>query len=150
MESELAWQYRLALCSAGHIAGSSGKAGQTLASPALEATQDAINRRDAAMRMLITEFAIRLFRTDHQRLPATLDELVPDYLTAVPLDPFNGKALRYKVSETGFDVYSVGLDGIDDDGQFGDMSAIYTAGYDFDLDALYRRSTMPMGGGGQM
>ena len=150
MEAELAWQYRLALCAASHIAGSSEKVGQTLASPALEATEDAINRRDAAMRMLITEFAIRLFRNDHQRLPASLDELVPAYLTNVPLDPFDGQRLRYKVSETGFDVYSVGLDGTDDGGQFGDISAIFTAGYDFDLDALYRNSTMPMGGGGQM
>jgi hypothetical protein len=46
-----------------------------------------------------------------------LADLVPDYLDAVPRDPFSGNDLRYKKLEPGFVVYSVGEDLSDDDGK---------------------------------
>jgi hypothetical protein len=42
-------------------------------------------------------------------LPDTLAELVPAYLTAVPLDPYDGQPVRYKKLPVGYVVYSVGL-----------------------------------------
>ncbi|MGH7222623.1 MAG: hypothetical protein ACRELF_05310, partial [Gemmataceae bacterium] len=52
--------------------------------------------------------AVRLYQAKNQnRLPATLNDLVPRYLTALPIDPFDGKPLRYRVSKgerlAGFD-----------------------------------------------
>ena len=46
-----------------------------------------------------------------------LADLVPRFLAAVPTDPFNGAPLRYKRSEQGFIVYSIGPDGHDDGGR---------------------------------
>jgi hypothetical protein len=54
--------------------------------------------------------AIERWRLAHPgRLPDTLSELVPAYLTAVPLDPFDGQPVRYKKLPVGYVVYSVGL-----------------------------------------
>ena len=57
-----------------------------------------------------------------------LADLVPDYLSEVPQDPFSGKPLLYRRNAKGYVLYSVGLDGRDDGGQpmdqenvFGDM-----------------------------
>lgn len=63
--------------------------------------------------------ALRLYQTDHQgALPGSLSELVPNYLPAVPKDPFdpNGGAIRYLPHSKPPILYSVGLDGIDDHG----------------------------------
>lgn len=52
----------------------------------------------AERRMTAVSLAAQLFRADHGRWPNALDELVPAYLPAVPLDPFtDGKPLGYVV-----------------------------------------------------
>jgi hypothetical protein len=55
-------------------------------------------RSIAQRRMAAAALAVRLYEVDHGRRPATLDELVPDYLDAVPLDLFadDGRAIRYR------------------------------------------------------
>jgi hypothetical protein len=60
--------------------------------------------------------AVERFRRAHQRWPATLTELVPAYLPAVPTDPYSGDPLLYKVFDDGVAVYSVGKNGVDDGG----------------------------------
>jgi len=57
---------------------------------------------------------------------------VPGYLDRVPLDPFTGKPLMYKVEETGIAVYSVGENRVDDGGR-GYLGARYTVGDDCGL-----------------
>ena len=54
------------------------------------------------------------FRLAQGRAPKTLDELVPTYLDAVPIDPFDNQPLRYRLQEKGFVVYSIGDDESDD------------------------------------
>ncbi len=61
--------------------------------------------------------AVQRYRLATGNLPDTLADLVPTYLDTVPKDPFDGRSLRYEKLETGFIVYSVGLDGIDDGGK---------------------------------
>ena len=51
------------------------------------------------------------------RLPGSIDELVPEYLDAVPLDPFDGKPLRLATTDEGIVIYSVGDDSVDDGGR---------------------------------
>lgn len=46
-------------------------------------------------RSMETVFACRRYRAKHGRYPETLDDLVPEFIAAVPLDPFDGKPLRY-------------------------------------------------------
>lgn len=77
-------------------------------------------------RMLLSETAIALERyrlANHNQLPATLQNLVPAYLPAVPDDPFDGKSLRYNRLPKGYLLYSVGEDGVDNGGKEWDADA---------------------------
>jgi hypothetical protein len=71
----------------------------------------------AELRTARTAMAIERYRLAHGTLPADLNALVPKYLGAVPIDPFDGKLLRYKKkAPKGYIVYSVGFDRQDDNG----------------------------------
>jgi len=61
--------------------------------------------------------AVERYRLARGELPARLDDLVPEYLKAVLMDPIDGKQLRYKKLEKGYVVYSIGPDGTDDGGK---------------------------------
>jgi len=71
-------------------------------------------------RLAATALAIRLYAADHEsRLPGKVEELVPNYLPAVPIDPFaaGGKTpLRYIRADPDPRVYSVGHNGVDNGG----------------------------------
>ena len=49
-------------------------------------------------RMQIAKAAVCLYRAEVGSLPLTLDALVPKYLPSVPLDPYDGKPIRYRIS----------------------------------------------------
>ena len=49
-------------------------------------------------RMQTTNAAVCLYRAEVGSLPPSLDVLVPKYLPAVPLDPYDGKPIRYRIS----------------------------------------------------
>ena len=70
----------------------------------------------SAVRAARTALAVERFRLSRGKLPESLQDLVPDYLGSVPLDPFDGKPLRYRVTDHGYIVYSIGADGVDDGG----------------------------------
>ena len=72
----------------------------------------AVARNDAC----ITALAIKRFAHRHKRLPEQLTDLVPRFLANVPVDPFDGRPLRWKKRESELVVYSVGEDGADDGG----------------------------------
>jgi hypothetical protein len=70
----------------------------------------------ARLRLGAAMFAIERFRAAHDdRLPGRLEELVPAYLASVPVDPFDGKPIRYKPSAQGYTLHSIGRDLRDDD-----------------------------------
>lgn len=56
--------------------------------------------RDAAL-------AFERYRIKTGQPPATLEELVPEFLESMPIDPFDGQPLRYRRSEKGYVVYSI-------------------------------------------
>lgn len=61
--------------------------------------------------------AIERFQKSEGRLPDDQEELVPDYLKAAILDPFDGKAMRFKIYGDEYKLYSIGLDGMDNGGR---------------------------------
>jgi hypothetical protein len=71
----------------------------------------------AQLEMAKALLAVERYRLAHGELPETLAALVPDYLPAVPADPFDGAPLRYRRLDRGFLVYSVGEDAKDDGGK---------------------------------
>lgn len=64
-----------------------------------------------------TALAVRLYEIERGNLPNQLEELVPDYLPAIPVDPFSRdqKAFRY-LKAPSLMIYSVGENGTDDGG----------------------------------
>lgn len=79
--------------------------------------------------------ALELFRRQHGRWPEHLNELTPEILQEVPGDPFAAQpqSLVYRSIAGGFDLYSVGPDGIDNGGNFGDQFDWNKPGYDIEL-----------------
>jgi hypothetical protein len=71
----------------------------------------------ARMRAAEAAAAAAAYRADQGRLPPALETLTPDYLEAVPEDPYIGEPLRYVVEGARFYVYAVHLDGEDDSGR---------------------------------
>lgn len=72
------------------------------------------NRHIAAIML-----ALRLYEVDHHgNLPESLSQLVPDYLPAIPRDPYDpaGGPIQYLPHRTPPAIYSVGLNGKDDHG----------------------------------
>lgn len=71
----------------------------------------------AYLRTTIAAIAVERFRVAHGQLPENLNELVPQFISAVPLDPFDGQPLRYHRLTKGYVIYSIGSDGHDDGGR---------------------------------
>jgi len=71
----------------------------------------------ARVRLAATATAVERFRLLHGQSPGELNELVPQYLSAVPSDPFDGQPLRYHRLAKGYVIYSLGRDGHDDGGR---------------------------------
>lgn len=100
----------------------------------------ACDRELAEMRLLRTELAIQAFRATMGRLPNSLDEIVPEYIAEIPIDPMSpmGAALQYRDVDDGYLLYSVGYNGIDDGGVAPEELAYHTG--DLRLDVLYDAS----------
>jgi hypothetical protein len=109
--------------------------------PAVDKVSSACRRKQAQVRCLAAALAAERYRRKHADWPKTLDSLTPDLLAAVPLDPFDGKPLRYRRLADGVAVYSVGPDGVDDNGTF-DRTAPIRPGTDLGFrlwDVKHRR-----------
>jgi hypothetical protein len=85
--------------------------------PAVEKVQGAADRVEQAQRNLYLAFALAAYQRDNGRYPAKLAELTPKYLAKIPDDLFAGKPLIYRLEDEGFLLYSVGPNGIDDNGR---------------------------------
>jgi hypothetical protein len=70
----------------------------------------------ARVRLLICHLALRRFWLSKKHYPQTLEELVPEYLAGVPLDPFADRVLTYKRLPAAYLLYSIGDDRVDDSG----------------------------------
>jgi len=68
-------------------------------------------------RLLTVEIALRCYRVSRARPPARLEDLMTNYLSRVPLDPFSAQPLTYRPQGTNWLLYSLGPDGIDDGGR---------------------------------
>ena len=89
--------------------------------PAISVAFQAAARARATADAADAAIAVERFRRRHGRLPDQLDELVPEFLPEVPLDPFDGQPLRYLVDEAGCRIYSLGMNQTDEGGE-GDLA----------------------------
>ena len=74
-------------------------------------------KSETQRRMTVTVIALERCRTRTGTYPSSLEALVPQFLSAVPVDPMSARPLRYRLNPDGtFTLYSVNEDGRDDGG----------------------------------
>ncbi|HEX4611632.1 MAG TPA: hypothetical protein VH092_25780, partial [Urbifossiella sp.] len=95
--------------------GRGGLLAQSLRVPLSRYARDAA-RADAGHRLAQLTVAAAAFRAATGKLPERADALVPEYLPAVPTDPFSGSPLRARRDGKTLVLYSVGPDGRGDGG----------------------------------
>jgi len=76
----------------------------------------------AQNRALQAAIACERYRMAAGQWPKALDALVPDYLAAVPVDPFDGKPLRYAHIDEGIKIWSISDNVVDDGGDVGRLT----------------------------
>jgi hypothetical protein len=74
-------------------------------------------RSAAVSETVVVALACERFRLRNGTWPESLDRIPKDILAAVPLDPYDGKPLRYRRLSDGVVVYSIGQDRTDDGGK---------------------------------
>jgi hypothetical protein len=75
-------------------------------------------RSGAGVTLFTTLMALRAYRLERGAYPENLNQLVPNYLSTIPADPFgSGEALRYQKRGDSFTLWSIGPDGRDNKGQ---------------------------------
>src|SRR6185437_6519924 len=94
----------------------------TLLVPAIRKVNDAHDRTVQFQVNQQLAFALAAFRADNNHYPAKLDDLAPKYVAKVPLDIFSNMPLKYKPSDKGYLLYSVGPNGKDEEGRWRDDS----------------------------
>jgi hypothetical protein len=75
--------------------------------PAMTKIDAAARRTDGNLRCLIAAVAAERYRNRHGHLPENLEQLVPDFLAEVPLDPHDGEPLRFHRLEDRVVIYSL-------------------------------------------
>lgn len=73
-------------------------------------------RDQARVEFASIAIAAERYRLFASKYPDTLNELVPSFLGSMPQDPFDGQPLRYRRTENGYLLYSVGYNQRDDNG----------------------------------
>ena len=85
--------------------------------PALARAINKTLQIETTKRVVNMAIALKRFQLKNGRLPEAAGDLAPEFMAAVPIDPYDGKPLQYHPNPDGtFLLYSVGEDGIDDGG----------------------------------
>jgi len=87
-----------------------------IAAPALSRVAALDLRMRAHLDLARTALALERYRLATGKLPEDLNALVPQYLAQVPIDPFDGRPLRYRRTDPGYLLYNVAEDGQDNGG----------------------------------
>jgi hypothetical protein len=85
--------------------------------PAVGKVQTSRDEHEQIQRNLYVAFALAAYRAEQGRYPMKLEALAPRYLAQVPNDLFSGKPLIYRPTAKGYLLYSVGVNGQDDQGR---------------------------------
>jgi len=124
IKREMAWYYAQAITLARlpypQVAGADPTVGHNPVVQMLAPAVNNVRRKDvehqADLRGTILLAALELYHVRHGAYPAALQDLTPDCLPALPLDPFAEKPFCYRTDPDGYTLYSVGPNLTDDGG----------------------------------
>ena len=74
-------------------------------------------RTEANIRGTLLVAAVEWYATENDVFPTQLDDLVPNYLETLPVDPFTGESFSYDFTDTDYILYSAGADMEDNGGE---------------------------------
>jgi hypothetical protein len=77
--------------------------------PHVDAIRGMCDRRSAMIEILFCALALRRYELRHGNLPERLEELSPEFLPSVPIDPLNGGPLFYQRDGKGYLLYSTAM-----------------------------------------
>ncbi len=86
--------------------------------PAFGAVLSMQPRVSSNLRASAAIVAAERHRIAHGAMPRSLAEIDPRLLDAIPIDPFDGLAMKSRWKDGSLSVYTVGPDGLDDGGKF--------------------------------
>ncbi|MGD9857947.1 MAG: hypothetical protein AB7U20_23630 [Planctomycetaceae bacterium] len=116
LEQDAHWWLQFALHSRSAVSEWIGDVLVRLLWPVLEQAAVAQDRRTIRLALCDIGYALAEFRAGQGRFPEALDDLVPAFIEAVPLDPYTGAPYRYQLTDGGFLLHSVSQNGVDDGG----------------------------------
>lgn len=73
-------------------------------------------KRQTLLKIAAALLASERYRQATGKVPTGWNDIVPAYFPAVPIDPWNNQPMKWKNTATGFILYSVWMDGVDDGG----------------------------------
>lgn len=85
--------------------------------PAITSCFRTSRQAEARRRATLIGIAVERFRQKYGNIPAQISDLAPEFLDAVPADPFDGQLFRYRIEDNGVIIYSLGIDGVDHAGR---------------------------------
>jgi hypothetical protein len=84
--------------------------------PSFSKMGESFRQKHAMLRCTIAALAVECYRCEKKAWPDSLVRVCAQHLTAVPLDPYDGKSLRYRRIDDGVVIYSLGRDATDNGG----------------------------------
>jgi hypothetical protein len=80
----------------------------------------ALARNIADQRLMVLELLLHNYHSQNGCYPISVDEVISASYNGINIDPFskNGDAFRYRTTEAGYILYSLGENGVDDGGEF--------------------------------
>lgn len=85
--------------------------------PSVQGIGKAMFRTKAQQEATATAISIYRFQKQKGQLPRSLTDLQGDFIEQLPIDQFTGQPLRYRVNRDRFELYSVGIDRMDNGGK---------------------------------
>jgi hypothetical protein len=98
-------------------------AGDSLVAQLLPPLADVVRNEDddrQLLELVRIAFAIASYHAEHEGYPTRLADLAPKYIAEVPKDLYSERDLTYRSTSTGYVLYSVGPNGVDDGGHDSD------------------------------
>jgi hypothetical protein len=92
------------------------RASSMLMPPLVKAARRAFHC-EAHREMTVTAIALKRYQLRHGRYPEHLHQLIPQFLRENPIDWMDGRRLRYRLEGESFALWSVGDNGIDNEGK---------------------------------
>lgn len=84
--------------------------------PGMSLISNAADRAAVKVDQTRLAFALAAYGAEHQGYPKSLDQLIPKYIAKLPSDRFGAGPFRYKATDKGYVLYSIGMNEKDDGG----------------------------------